>query len=100
MNTKEKLMSNETAHDLLSRSLPPGVESVAREDGAMIVRFGDGTEATVMRSFLAWTGDASFELWLPRDERTGMAEMMPKLSRHEVLDCLSQIAAEVARRQS
>lgn len=38
---------------VLTRSLP-GVESVAGDGGAMIIRFSDGTEATVMRSFLAW----------------------------------------------
>ncbi len=81
----------------LARSLP-GVESVAGEDGAMIIRFSDGTEATVTRSFLAWTGDPTFELWLPRDERTGMAKMMPKLSRGEVLNQLGQLAAEAAKR--
>jgi len=46
---------------VLTRSLP-GVESVADEDGAMIIRFSDGTEATVVRSFLAWAGDPTFEL--------------------------------------
>jgi len=82
---------------VLTRSLP-GVESVADEDGAMIIRFSDGTEATVVRSFLAWAGDPTFELWLPRDERTGMAKMMPKLSRGEVLNPLGQLAAAAAKR--
>ncbi|WP_431798113.1 hypothetical protein SGO26_30345 (plasmid) [Cupriavidus metallidurans] len=83
--------------EALARSLP-GVESVAGEDGSMLVRFSDGTEATVTRSFLAWTGDPTFELWLPRDERTGMAKMMPKLSRGEVLNQLGQLAAAAAKR--
>ncbi|MGX0939576.1 MULTISPECIES: hypothetical protein [Cupriavidus] len=82
---------------VLATSLP-GVESVAGEDGSMLVRFSDGTEATVTRSFLAWTGDPTFELWLPRDERTGMAKMMPKLSRGEVLNPLGQLAAAAAKR--
>lgn len=49
----------------------------------MVVRFRDGTEATVVRSFLSAMGDATFELWLPRDGRNGMAKMLPKLSKKE-----------------
>lgn len=91
-------MSSETAHHLLAGSPPPGVASVAREDGAMIVQFRDETEVTIVRSFLAWIGDPTFELWLPRDERTGMATMLPKLTRHEVIDHLCRMADGISKR--
>ncbi len=65
----------------------------------MIVRYRDSTEVTVKRSFLSWMGDPTFELWLPRDERTGMSNMMPKLTKLEVIEHLCRMA-EIANRAS
>lgn len=84
-------MSHHTAHQLLAGALPPGVESIAREDGAMTVRFADATEVTVVRSFLAGMGDVTFELWLP-------SEMMPRLTQQEVIDRLRRMAEECVKR--
>lgn len=77
----------------------PGVESVAAEEGKLVVRFKNGTHATVQRSPLSrFIHREAFDVYLPPPPDAGLiaAEIAPTKSAEEVLALLGKMAAEAA----
>lgn len=74
----------------------PGVESVANDNGKLVVRFKNGTDATVQRSPLSrFIRREAFDVYVPGDG--DMYQVAPSKSPEEVIAMLGQMAANAAK---
>lgn len=74
-----------------------GVSSVTTKEGRMIVRFCNGTTATVERcSLSSFTKRESFNLYLPSKRAGFAAEVAPDKSSTEIIEMLNKLAAKAA----